>query len=411
MQTTKKQQNRLKKIITGATIALVLVLNSPFKAQATATPSIDMTSNEIPLVYQLGQQGPAFETRRSNSDTQQWYGPLKISNTITGVNSIKMKFKETGTTGQPFVCPDTGTAGAWANKFASVELIKIAESGSTFESVYLTMGIDLPDTQPYNLTTDSIKTYGGLYGTSGSFPDSYTNWRKNADGTCSMYLADSTTNELASEISSGWYILRLAGTSVDSSTSADLNSYIGFENDDEQKISILGDNSFDISLIAERVTGLTYIITANSLLNGYAPFKPSFPYVEFAFTAPPVIEKESSCNPFTSEITTAFLNLDFSLGSCLKQTASTLFIPSDGISGQFTLLLEQIKQKPPFGWAVATFDILNGLSIDEVTPTFILAGVTPITEDIFTPIRTGLSWLLYFTFTFYLFKRFKDIHI
>jgi len=137
--------------------------------------------------------------------------------------------------------------------------------------------------------------------------------------------------------------------------------------------------------------------------------QPDF-YITTDITAPPVVDI-TSCNPFSSDISTAFLNLDFSLSNCLKDIATYLFIPSTDSTGQFSDLIDTIKQKPPFGWVVGTYDIIKNINITGATATFTLEQITPISELIFDPIRTALSWLLYFVFAFYLFKRFKDINI
>ena len=137
--------------------------------------------------------------------------------------------------------------------------------------------------------------------------------------------------------------------------------------------------------------------------------QPDF-YITTDITAPP-IENINSCNPFSSNLSTAFLNLDFSLSTCLQDIATYLFIPSTESTGQFSDLIDTIKQKPPFGWIVGIYNIIGNINTTGATASFTLEEVTPITTLIFDPIRTGLSWLFYFIFAFYLFNRFKDIHI
>jgi len=414
LQAIKLQNRSYKRVVIPFLVALI-ALFSPFKGVfASATPTVDMTSNEIPLVYQLLQNPPNFTQKRYNNDTELWYAPIKITNTITGVNSIKMKFKATALEGQPFVCPDTGIDGGWSRKFAEIELHKIADASMSYDNVFLLMGINPPNIDPFPLATNSIKIYNGTYG-GGTNTTANPNWRKNTDGTCSLYLTEPIGDQatLINQIDSGWYILRFAGTAVSSTSNSNFNSYVNAEDNDTMKISLLGDNSYDTVINAEGVNGAgsPFVLWSNYIFNGYAPFVPSFPYMEFSYTAPPIIEKEGSCNPFSGDISSAFLNTEFSLKSCLSQIATLLFIPSSTSTAQFSNLVETIKQKPPFGWVVGTFDSLYNINTVDAEPIFILEQVTPITDTIFDPIKLALSWLLYFTFAFYLFKRFKDITI
>lgn len=77
---------------------------------------------------------------------------------------------------------------------------------------------------------------------------------------------------------------------------------------------------------------------------------------------------------------------------------------------KITNLKNDISTKAPFGYITSVFDTLGGLNntSDQV---FELETVTPITSLIFTPIRNGLNWVLYFVFIFALFIRFKNINI
>lgn len=117
------------------------------------------------------------------------------------------------------------------------------------------------------------------------------------------------------------------------------------------------------------------------------------------------------CNPFTTNVSDFFINKNFSFSSCAQYVSQYLFIPSDTISGNFTNLLNNIKQKPPIGWIVAVNDMLSDLSIDGITPAFELEQFTPVQDNIINPIRTGLQWVFYFIFVVYLFHRFKDIQL
>jgi len=167
----------------------------------------------------------------------------------------------------------------------------------------------------------------------------------------------------------------------------------------------LGSNTQDTDIVGCNA-GVCDYYKQDFSVNGL--IQPDF-YITTDITAPP--SEILSCNPFSDSISTAFLNLDFSFSACVQELAAFLFIPSDDATGQFSSLIETIKQKPPFGWIVETFDSLESIDPATATATFTLEQVTPITTAIFDPIRTGLSWLLYFIFAFYLFNRFKDIII
>jgi hypothetical protein len=81
------------------------------------------------------------------------------------------------------------------------------------------------------------------------------------------------------------------------------------------------------------------------------------------------------------------------------------------VFNQFDTLKENLRNKAPFGYVTATFDMINGLTTNTDDPEYILQEVTPITDEIFTPLRNGLTWILWFAFGFFLLKRFKDIQI
>lgn len=81
------------------------------------------------------------------------------------------------------------------------------------------------------------------------------------------------------------------------------------------------------------------------------------------------------------------------------------------VFNKFTLLKDELAQKPPFGYITSLFTEINSLNNNPANEIFVLQQVTPITEQIFSPLRTGLAWLLWFVFAFALFHRFKDINI
>ena len=77
---------------------------------------------------------------------------------------------------------------------------------------------------------------------------------------------------------------------------------------------------------------------------------------------------------------------------------------------QFTALKTELSTKAPFGYITSLLDTLNGVN-GTGTPAFTLESVAPINDLIFSPIRAGLVWILYFAFAFMLFLRIRDINI
>lgn len=94
----------------------------------------------------------------------------------------------------------------------------------------------------------------------------------------------------------------------------------------------------------------------------------------------------------------------------IKSALTWAFVPSPETWDRFSDLKDELSTKAPFGYVTETKDLLSGLN-DTTTATFSLQEVEPITDNIFSPIRTALSWLLYFMFAFYLFNRLKHITI
>jgi len=88
-----------------------------------------------------------------------------------------------------------------------------------------------------------------------------------------------------------------------------------------------------------------------------------------------------------------------------------VFVPKQTSFLQFQDFKNLLTQKAPFGYAVQIYDDLTTIHYDASDPVIVMEQVTPITNLIFTPMRTGLAWVLWFAFAFLLFKRFKDIQI
>ena len=117
---------------------------------------------------------------------------------------------------------------------------------------------------------------------------------------------------------------------------------------------------------------------------------------------PPV----TSGDPFVPEICTTG---DIVCG--IRNFFNSAFHLDTSVFNQFSTLKDDLKNKAPFGYVTGIYETITGLTTNTDDPEYTLEQVTPITNAIFTPVRTGLAWLLWFAFAFFLLKRFKDITI
>jgi hypothetical protein len=120
----------------------------------------------------------------------------------------------------------------------------------------------------------------------------------------------------------------------------------------------------------------------------------------------------STCNPFSTDITHAFLNTDFNLGLCLSDIGTWLFVPTQALTA-ITNLKSQIENKPPFGYFTIISDGLNGLNATGTATTSLDQIVLPdyLKTSIFDPIKDGLAILLWFILCVFLFNRIKNIQL
>lgn len=116
-----------------------------------------------------------------------------------------------------------------------------------------------------------------------------------------------------------------------------------------------------------------------------------------------------SCNPFSTNIDTLFLNLNFSLGKCLSGLFIYLFYPSDEALNVFEDIYEQIKTKPPFGYGFLAIEKLTTLDLDS-DPMYEIEVFEPLQDLLFDPLREGLVWILWLGFFIFLIYRFKHFH-
>jgi len=119
------------------------------------------------------------------------------------------------------------------------------------------------------------------------------------------------------------------------------------------------------------------------------------PLVAPTGTSTPVI----SCDPDSGYFQNSFCNLFV-----------YLFSPSADVFNRFNTLKDDLKDHAPFGYFTSAYNSLSALS-GSSTPAFALAEVTPIMTYIFTPLKTGLSWLIWIVALIFLYKRLTNIHI
>lgn len=93
----------------------------------------------------------------------------------------------------------------------------------------------------------------------------------------------------------------------------------------------------------------------------------------------------------------------------LCKLGTFLFLPSQDSLDRFSDLKDQISAKVPFGYLPLIQDAYEGLST--TTPAFALATSTALTESIFTPIRTGLTFIIWIMFVLLLFNRIKHFEL
>ena len=101
------------------------------------------------------------------------------------------------------------------------------------------------------------------------------------------------------------------------------------------------------------------------------------------------------------------------LSGCFKDAVCWAFVPSTGSIPPWGALGSEISKKPPFGYIGAFNAGLAGVSIDGVTGNF--SFMTQNTFDdfdlLFSPLRDGLAWLLWFCGLAWLYNRIKNITV
>jgi len=108
--------------------------------------------------------------------------------------------------------------------------------------------------------------------------------------------------------------------------------------------------------------------------------------------------------------TASTTNADFGIfGNYIRDVLLWLFKPSTASVEIFSGLKTTLETKAPFAYFVSVKNSLSGFSTT-TAPNFVLASSTGITNSIFTPLKTGLTWLLWIIFGFWLIRKISNFN-
>lgn len=96
------------------------------------------------------------------------------------------------------------------------------------------------------------------------------------------------------------------------------------------------------------------------------------------------------------------------LSGCFQNALVFAFVPDVDSFDKFISLKDDLIDKPPFGYFALLADGLSNITSTS-SPAFTLASEENITTNIFDPIKDGLTWLLWFAFGIWLYKRVKSM--
>ena len=108
--------------------------------------------------------------------------------------------------------------------------------------------------------------------------------------------------------------------------------------------------------------------------------------------------------------TASTTNADFGIfGNYIRDVLIWLFKPSSSSIEKFSGLKTIMETKAPFGYFVSIKNALSGFSTT-TAPAFMLSSSSVITNNIFTPLKTGISWLLWIIFGFWLIRKISNFN-
>lgn len=98
------------------------------------------------------------------------------------------------------------------------------------------------------------------------------------------------------------------------------------------------------------------------------------------------------------------------LSGCFQNALIFTFYPSPESLARFGTLQQELSTKPPFAYIGMLTDAMKNLT-GNATPIFVLASEGNVTTNIFDPLKTGMTWLLWFVWGFWLYNRVKKMEI
>lgn len=98
------------------------------------------------------------------------------------------------------------------------------------------------------------------------------------------------------------------------------------------------------------------------------------------------------------------------ISGCFQTALIFTFYPSENSLLRFSDLKTQMENKPPFGYFGVLSSALSALNNTD-SAIFVLETEGNIQTNIFDPLKTGMTWLLWFVFGFWLYKRVISIQI
>lgn len=98
------------------------------------------------------------------------------------------------------------------------------------------------------------------------------------------------------------------------------------------------------------------------------------------------------------------------IAGCFQNALIFAFVPNKNVFDNFISLKEELQNKPPFGYIVLLTSALQNISAT-TTPAFALVSENNITDNIFTPLKNGLTWVLWLFFGIWLYKRVRNMNI
>lgn len=94
----------------------------------------------------------------------------------------------------------------------------------------------------------------------------------------------------------------------------------------------------------------------------------------------------------------------------IKGLLQFLFVPKQEDLVKFNDLKNDLQVKPPIGYFYQVKNALEGFNSTS-TPAFDLPQSAALSDYIFNPLRTGISFILWLTFGFWVFKRIKNLEL